>query len=100
MKLIAMVILAAVLVEALVEYGKQIGKAIVGKEWKTAATQLCAIAVALFICFVLNADLFVALGIKLAIPYVGIVLTGIFCSRGANYISDLIGKLHATVKKE
>ena len=100
MSIIAMVVLAAVLVEALVEYGKQIGKAFTGGEWKTAVTQLCAIVVSVIICFVLGADMFVALGIKVAVPYVGIVLTGIFCSRGANYISDLIGKLHTTKKQE
>lgn len=100
MSVIAMIVLSAILVEALVEYGKQIGKAIIGKEWKTAVTQICAIVVSVLLCFVLNADIFLALNIEVAVPYFGIVLTGIFCSRGANYISDFIGKLTETVNKE
>ena len=41
----------AVTVEALVEYGKSIGKAIADKQAKTAITQLCAVTLFYFIVF-------------------------------------------------
>lgn len=34
-----------------------------------------------------------ALGVAFAVPWVGTVLTGIFASRGSNYISDLAKRL-------
>jgi hypothetical protein len=32
-------------------------------------------------------------GLEAHIPYVGLVATGIFASRGSNYVHDLIDKL-------
>ena len=34
-----------------------------------------------------------AMGLSFSVPGIGIVLTGIFASRGANYVSDLVRKL-------
>ncbi|MFR1786349.1 MAG: hypothetical protein ACLSWY_10470 [Ruthenibacterium lactatiformans] len=39
MNMIVLVLMMAVTVEALVEYAKTFGKAIIEKQWKTAATQ-------------------------------------------------------------
>ena len=96
---IALIIMLAVTVEALVEYGKSIGKAFADKQAKTAITQLCAVAVSILLCGVAGADMYAAIGVPFAWPWVGVVLTGIFASRGANFVSDLIGKLTAGKSK-
>lgn len=92
---IALVIMLAVVVEALVEYGKSIGKAFADKQAKTAITQLCAVGVGILFCGAAGADMFAAVGVTFQIPWLGIILTGIFASRGANFVSDLVGKLTA-----
>lgn len=91
---ITLIIVLAIITEALVEYGKSIGKAFAGNDIKTAITQLVAIAVSVLLCFAAGADLFQVVGITFAWPWIGVVLTGILGSRGANYLSDLIAKIH------
>lgn len=95
---IALVIMLAVLVEAMVEYGKSIGNAFINREAKTAVTQLCAAAFGILLCGAAGADMFAAVGVEFSLPWLGIILTGIFASRGANFVSDLVGKL--TAKKQ
>ena len=90
---IVLIITMAIIVEALIEYGKSIGKAFAGGEWKTAVTQLAAIAVAVLLCFMTGGDLFAVVGIAFIWPWLGIFLTGIIISRGANYVSDFVKKL-------
>lgn len=91
---ITLIIALAIVIEALVEYAKSIGKAFVDGERKTAVTQLCALAISMAICFLAQADLFAVVGIEFLWPPLGTLLTGIFASRGANFVSDLIGKLN------
>ena len=38
---------------------------------------------------------YAALGVNFNVAWLGIALTGIFASRGANYVSDLVKKLQA-----
>ena len=90
---IILIVTMAIVVEALVEYGKSIGKAFVEGVVKTAVTQLVAIALGVVLCFACAGDLFAAVGVAFAWPWLGTVLTGVLISRGANYVSDLIGKL-------
>ena len=90
---IILIITMAIIVEALIEYGKSIGNAFVGGEWKTAVTQLAAIAVAVLLCFMTGGDLFAVVGITFVWPWLGIFLTGIIISRGANYVSDFVKRL-------
>jgi hypothetical protein len=40
-------------------------------------------------------DFLAALGIPLQIPYLGMILTGILVSRGANFMHDLLGSVNA-----
>lgn len=91
---ITLIIVLAIVTEALVEYGKSIGKAFAGNDIKTAVTQVSAIIVSVLLCFAAGADLFKVVGIDFAWPWVGVVLTGILGSRGANYLSDFISKFH------
>ena len=93
MESILLIIMLAITVEALVEYGKSIAKWFLQGDWKTAITQLVAIMVSVIICFSTGADMYSALGVVFDWPTIGVVLTGIFASRGANFVSDLISKL-------
>ena len=90
---IVLIITLAIIVEALIEYAKSIGNAIAGGGWKTAVTQIVAIVGAIVLCFASGADLFATIGIEFLWPWLGIVLTGIIISRGANYVSDFITRL-------
>lgn len=100
MNTLVLVIVFAVLVEALIEYAKTIGKAIVGKQYKTAVTQLVAVVVGVVLCVAGNADMFAALGITFSIKMLGTVLTGIIISRGANYASDIMKRIQSIVSGE
>lgn len=93
MKGIILVVVLAVLVEALIEYAKTIGKMFTDGDIKTAITQFIAIVVAVLLCFATGADLFAAVDIAFKWPWIGVVLTGILGSRGANYVSDFVKKL-------
>ena len=95
MNMIVLVLMMAVTVEALVEYAKTFGKAILEKQWKTAATQAGAVALGVLLCFGVGADFYAALGVNFSVAWLGIALTGVFASRGANYVSDLVKKLQA-----
>ena len=99
MDMILLALAMAVTVEGLIEYIKTLGKAVLDKAWKTAATQGCALALGVALCFAVGADLYAALGVTFALPWVGQLLTGIFASRGSNYVSDLVGRLRALGSK-
>lgn len=91
METIALFLTLAVTVEGLVEYGKTI----VEGERKAAVIQIGALVVAVALCILSGADVFGALGVTFGVPYVGCALTGVFASRGANYASDLLGRLQS-----
>lgn len=93
MQMILLAIVMAVTVEGLIEYAKQIAKALSSGEVKTAATQVVSILLGVLLCLAVGADVYGALGVAFAVPWVGTVLTGIFASRGSNYISDLAKRL-------
>ena len=97
---IVLILALAVIVEAVVEYVKSIAKMFTERDFKTGFTQLAAAAAGIALCFAAGADLFAALGLAFAAPWVGVVLTGLFASRGANYVSDLCKKLQGLGKKQ
>ena len=85
----------AIVVEALIEYAKTIGKAFADGSWKVAVTQLAAITLGVLLCFMTGGDLFAVVGITFAWSWLGVFLTGILISRGANYVSDFAKRLHS-----
>lgn len=97
---IMLVVVLAIIVEALIEYAKSIYKAFNDGGWKPAITQVAAMAIAVLLCFMTGGDLFVVVGINFIWPWLGIFLTGIIISRGANYVSDFIKKLQGVKSKE
>lgn len=92
---ISVIIAVAILIEGLVEYGKNIADMFYGGDKKTAITQLVTIALGIALAFAFNANMFVPLGLTVD-SYVGMVLTGIVMSRGSNYVSDLISQIGQT----
>lgn len=89
---LTLILALATLTEALVEYGKSIGKALAGNDKKAAITQVAAIVVSVLLCFAADADIFQVVGITFTWQWVGVVLTGVLGSRGANYLNDLLSK--------
>ena len=51
------------------------------------------IIMSVLLCVLSGADMYAALGVPFSLPAGGMVLTGIFASRGANFVNDLIGRL-------
>ena len=92
METIVLFLTLAVTVEGLVEYVKNI----IEGERRAVVIQLCALVVAVALCVLAGADIYATLGVTFSVPYVGCVLTGIFASRGANYASDILGKLQSS----
>ena len=93
MQTIALILVLAITVEALIQYGKTILEMLEKKQYKTFATQLAAILISVFICFAAGVDLCSLVGISFMVPWLGTLLTGIVVSRGSNYTSDLIKRL-------
>jgi len=83
---------AAVLVEALIEYGKTIATSFEKKEYKTFITQIASVVIGILIAFLFGVNVFVPLGMAVN-EVAGKILTGIVISRGSNYASDLISKI-------
>lgn len=90
---IILIITMAIVVEALIEYGKSIGRAFSSGEWKVAVTYLAAVGLGVALCLATGADLFAVADVTFSHPLIGRVLTGILISRGANYVSDFIKRL-------
>ncbi len=97
---ILLILVMAIVVEALIEYAKTIGRAFANGGRKTAITQLVAIALGVLLCFMTGGDLFALVGITFAWPWLGVFLTGIIISRGANYVSDFAKRLQSVKTKE
>lgn len=98
MKMIALIVMVAIVLEGLVEYGKTIWKMVEEAEYKTAITQAITITLGIFLAFSFHLELF---NVAIAEVYEGLsinpildgVLTGVLISRGSNYTSDFIGLL-------
>lgn len=92
MKDLALIITIAVLLEALVEYGKTIIKTFTDGDIKLGITQAMTVAIGIGFAFLFRLHLFEALGIVVE-TVADEILTGIIISRGSNYASDLITRL-------
>lgn len=57
--------------------------------------RIMSLVIALVICLGIGwrVDLFVLIGLGLAVPYIGLVLTAIILSRGSNFVHDLLSRL-------
>ena len=103
MKTIGLIVMVAIVLEALVEYTKTIVNMVEEKEYKTAIIQGVTICLGIFLAFTFRLQLFnqalVEFYDQINInPNIDMVLTGILFSRGSNYFSDLI--THLTSKNK
>lgn len=94
MKTIALALMVAVIVEAIVEYGNTIYEMVIDREYQKAVKQGSAIIVAVLFAFMCHVTLLSwlmsdAFGIVVN-PVFDMIVSGIFMSRGANYLSNLI----------
>lgn len=60
---------------------------------KVSVDRIGALAISILLAYAANIDIFVIMGIRLSIPLVGVILTGVLISRGTNFIHDFISKL-------
>ena len=84
---LTLVVLASILVEAVVDWVKELVEAEV--RWP----KILAAGVAVLLIFIMELDLFQMLGIETRIPHVGALLLAIVASRGANYTHDLLDRV-------
>lgn len=71
----------------------------VWQEGRLSADRIGALFVGTLVAFAWPVDLFAVVGQKFAWPMVGIVLTGVIISRGANFVHDILKTLD-TISKE
>jgi len=81
-------LVVAILVEAIWENIKMIYQ-----NNKFSVSMIGSLVIAITICILANVNIFKMVDIDLSIPVVSNIFTGIICSRGANFISDLFAKL-------
>lgn len=82
----------AVLIEALIEYGKTIAQYFETEQKKKGITQLISVLLGVLIAFAFHGDAFALLGMEVN-PIIGTLITGIILSRGSNYASDLLKRI-------
>ncbi len=87
------VIMLAITIEGLVEYAKNLISLASTPDKKPFFIQMGAVTAAIIIAILADADFYSGLGVVFAWPMVGNIFTGIFISRGSNYVSDFVGRL-------
>lgn len=94
MKMIGLALIVAVIVEAIIEYGQTVYDMVAEADYKKAVKQGLAIIVAILFAFQLHVTLLawmISGTFDVVVnPAFDMVVSGIFMSRGANYLSDLI----------
>ena len=79
------ILIAAVLTEAVWETFKP-----VWEKGKINLDRIGSLAVGVIVAVVAKADICSALGLDMAYPVVGYIVTGMLISRGANFVHDLL----------
>lgn len=91
MNAFSQLVIIAVLVEAIWENIKR-----VYSESKIDTSVIGSLGVSILVCVSTGADLFPLVGMPLAVPFLGSVLTGIITARGANFVNDLFTRLNGS----
>jgi hypothetical protein len=63
------------------------------QEGKLSIDRIGALVIGLLVAIAGNLDLPGLVGIPFILPYLGMILTGILISRGANFVHDLLGRI-------
>lgn len=61
---------------------------------KVSVDRIGALAIGLLLAIGTGLDLMAMVGVPLHIPYVGMALTGLLISRGANFVHDLLASIN------
>ena len=85
---IAQIVAVSILIEALVEYGKQLHKQTI---------LIATVAISILMAFLFRVRVFDLIGLE-TYQIADTILSGILISRGSNYIYDLVGKMTGNVK--
>lgn len=88
MELLAIVVVA-IIIESAVETFNTLFKS----NGKLSYKKVGAILLSIVVCVCAELDLFSLLGITMAVPYVGEIVTGLVVSRGSSVVNTLIEKL-------
>ena len=89
----AIIVTAAILIEALVEYAKTIMTTLEDKEYKLFVTQVGTVVLGILIALIFGAKIFSGVLNVDINPTADIILSGIIMSRGSNYVSDFISRI-------
>lgn len=94
MEIIGLIIIAAVLAEAVWETSKMLWQ-----QDKVSVDRVGALVVGLIFAVGAGLDLCALLGLSFKLPLIGQVLTGILLSRGANFVHDIFKSVEGIVAK-
>lgn len=100
MKTLALALVIAVVVEALVSYGETIYDYFEEGDTKKAIKQIIAIIVAVVFAFQAKVTLISFFSGATLAPVFDMIVSGIFMSRGANYLFDLANMIRRVSKEE
>lgn len=90
---LALSLAVAVTVEGIMEYGKTVVLAFHDKKYRKLVYYTASLALSILLCFLGKIDIYAALQIQFLPSWLGILLTGIFASRGTNYLSAFAAQL-------
>jgi len=68
------------------------------QEGKISADRIGAVTLGVFLCVAAGVDFFGMVGVPLAVPYAGMVLSGLLVSRGANFLHDFLAAMEGLKK--
>lgn len=91
MDAIGVILVAAVIIEAILQVVKSwVPEHITTPGW---LWPVCGAVLGAALCLLGSMDLLSAVGIRLSLPMIGELLTGVLISRGASFVHDLWGKI-------
>lgn len=61
---------------------------------KISINRIGALVIGLVLALGTGLDLMAMVGIPMSVPYVGVILTGLLISRGANFIHDILASIN------
>lgn len=64
------------------------------QQGKVSIDRIGALVLGILLAVGTELDLMAIVGVPVSIPFVGMILTGILISRGANFIHDLLGNIN------
>ncbi len=89
-----------IIISVVVESAVETFNTIVKKNGKVSYKKIGAIVLSVVVCMCVPFDLFEAVGMDMACPYIGEFVTGLVVSRGGGVVNSLIERLLSAGTKE